>query len=215
MRRLDDEITCLFNRISEMSRLAAWMMEDSVKALIDGDLKLAHEVIEAFDRVDRYDREIEEAAVRILTLFQPAASDLRTAVTVLKCITYLDRIAKYCKNLAIATEYLADKPRYPVFDLLVPMGEMAAGMVRMASDGLEKRSVDGFDRIVEMDDYLDEHHRVGLDKVVEYIKSNPESTEVCMYYFTMMRYLERVGDHSCKIAEKVTYMVSGERTRIF
>ena len=215
MGRLEDEITCLFNRVSEMSRLAAWMTEDSVKALIEGDTGLAQEVIDAFDRVDRYDREIEEAAVRILTLFQPAASDLRTAVTVLKCITYLDRIAKYCKNLAIATEYLSDKPRYPVFDLLAPMGDMAAGMVRMVSHAIEARSTEGFDRIVEMDDYLDEHHDTGRERIVEYIRSDPDSADVCMQYFTIMRYLERMGDHSCKIAEKVTFMVSGERTRIF
>lgn len=215
MGRLEDEIKCLINRVSEMSRLTAWMMEDSVKALTTGDTALAREVMEAFDRVDRYDREIEEAAVRILTLFQPAAGDLRTAVTVLKCITYLARIAKYSKKLCNAAEYLADKPRYPVFDLLVPMADMSAKMVRLASTGIEERSIEGFDRIVEMDDYLDSHLRTSIDEAVEYVKANPDSADVCIYYITVMKYLERVGDHSCKIAEKVTFMVSGERTRIY
>jgi ABC-type phosphate transport system substrate-binding protein len=33
-------------------------------------------------------------------------------------------------------------------------------------------------------------------------------------YIMIARYLERCGDHACKIAEKVHYMVTGERIEI-
>ena len=36
----------------------------------------------------------------------------------------------------------------------------------------------------------------------------------CMYYIMIARYLERCADHACKIAEKVSYMVTGRRVEI-
>jgi phosphate transport system protein len=38
--------------------------------------------------------------------------------------------------------------------------------------------------------------------------------ERCMYYIMIARYLERCADHACKMAEKIHYMVTGERIEI-
>ena len=35
-----------------------------------------------------------------------------------------------------------------------------------------------------------------------------------MYYAMIARYLERCADHTCKIAEKVNYMITGKRVEI-
>jgi len=43
---------------------------------------------------------------------------------------------------------------------------------------------------------------------------DPRTITPCMNYLMIARYLERCADHSCKIAEKVHYMVTGERIEI-
>jgi len=35
-----------------------------------------------------------------------------------------------------------------------------------------------------------------------------------MHYAMVARYLERCADHACKMAEKINYMVTGERKEI-
>ena len=94
------------------------------------------------------------------------------------------------------------------------IGETAVNMVAMVTLGFENRSVDGFDRIIDMDDYLDDTMRENLDAIVRFIGENPGSTDDCSYYISIIEFLERVGDHACKMAEKVTFMVTGMRTVI-
>ena len=43
---------------------------------------------------------------------------------------------------------------------------------------------------------------------------NPSLITTGSYYIMIARYLERCGDHACRIAEKVHYMVSAEFVEI-
>ena len=153
-------------------------------------------------------------AIRILTLYQPTAMDTRTFATVLKCITYLERIAKYSRNIAVATKYLSDKPSFEPVELIRPMGEGAVRVVRLSTRCFEERTVEGLDKISEMDDYLDKTMREDLKAIVGFISENGASADVCTYYLSVLKFLERVGDHACKMAEKITFMVTGDRITI-
>ena len=214
MQRFTEDIDSLVAETCDMANLAADMIDKSVQAIVDENLELADEVIDDFDRLTRYDDEIEEAAIRILTLYQPTAVDSRTVATVMKSITYLERIGKYGVNIAKATKYLSDKPMYEPVNMIAPMGETAVRMVKTVINGFEEKSVDGFDKFQEMDDYLDRTMREDLAKLVEFITTNPDSADVCTYYISVLKYLERVGDHACKMAEKVNFMVTGMRAHI-
>ncbi len=214
MKRFEDDIQTLVESTVSMGAIATDMIEKSVHAICEGDVDVAEEVMVDFDRVNRYDSEIEEMAIRILTLYQPTAVDTRTVATVLKCITYLERIAKYSRNIAKAAKYLSERPSYEPVETIRSMGETAVRMVKLVTRGFENASIDGFDRIVEMDDYLDRNMREDLNRIVKFINENPESADVCTYYISVLKFIERVGDHACKMAEKITFMVTGMRTTI-
>ena len=214
MRRFEEDIQVLTEDTISMAKMVTDMIERSVHAICEGDVDVADGVIADFEKVDTYDNEIEEMAIRILTLYQPTAMDTRTVATVLKCITYLERIAKYSRNIAVATKYLSDKPSYEPVELIRPMGEAAVRMVRLSTKCFEERSVEGLDKISEMDDYLDKTMRDDLYAIIEFINKNPGSADPCTYYISVLKFLERVGDHACKMAEKITFMVTGQRATI-
>ena len=67
---------------------------------------------------------------------------------------------------------------------------------------------------VDMDDLIDESLTNKRESFIAHIKENPASADDCVFLLSIMRYIERVGDHACKIAEKVTYMVTGFHTVI-
>jgi phosphate transport system protein len=209
MMKFQEEMTELRRCTMNMASLTASMVERSIDVLLDLDLEGAERMVDDFTKVDRLDRKIEESAIRILTLYQPMASDMRAVATYMKSITYMERIAKYCKNIAVAAQYLKDKPTYDVCECLRPMGDTAAEMVRIVIDGLMNASVDGFDRITDMDNILDDALRHNMKKIIDFITTCPESADMCTYYISVMKFIERIGDHACKIAEKVTFMVTG------
>ena len=211
MQRFLDDIEALVSETVDMGNLACDMIEKSVQAIVDGNIELADEVIDDFARMDRYDVEIEDAAIRILTLYQPTASDTRTIATILKSITYLERIGKYSYNIATATKYLSEKPMFEPVHLIQPVGEVAVRMVKIVTKAFDEKTVDGLDKISEMDDFLDRTMREDLIKIVDFINENEQSADVCTYYISVIKYLERVGDHACKMAEKVNLMVTGMR----
>ena len=50
----------------------------------------------------------------------------------------------------------------------------------------------------------------GISSMME----DPRSITRCTHSIMVARYLERCGDHACKIAENVHYMETGERIEI-
>lgn len=214
MQRLIDDMESLVSETVAMGRLAEDMLDRSIQAISDDDTELAAGILEDLRRIERYDDDIEDAALRLMELFQPTAGDARTVATVLKSITHLERIAKYSANIAEATEYLADKPSYPVKELIQPVGEMALGMVRLVLSGFENGSIEGFSSLRERDDVLDDAMKKDIERIVGFVSTNADSADVCIYYISVLKFLERVGDHACKMAEKVCYMVTGRRATI-
>lgn len=214
MQRFEDDIDAVVAETCEMAKLSTEMLERAIQAVTDGDVDLADSIIADQVKIEKFDDKIEDAAIRILTLYQPTAVDTRTVATILKSITHLERIAKYSTNIATATKYLADKPSYEVVDLIEPVGEMALGLVKRVVTGFENKSIDGFKSIRETDDRLDDAMKDDLERIVDFINTHEGSADVCIYYISILKFLERVGDHACKMAEKVCFMVTGRRTRL-
>ena len=145
MQKAIEEIDSVVENTIKMAKMTSSMIERSIQALADSDIKLADDVMSDFEIVYRYDRCIEESALKVLSLYQPRASDMRTMATVLKCITYLERVAKYSKNISSAVRKLdGDVPNEFIEDV-VSMGNIAVNMVNKAIDGFIQRSVDVFD----------------------------------------------------------------------
>ncbi len=91
---------------------------------------------------------------------------------------------------------------------------VAMRMVKLVTKAFKKKSTDDFGRISEMNNYLDRAMREDLMKIVEFINENEGSADGCIYYISIIKFLERVGDHTCKMAENVNFMVTGMRAHI-
>jgi len=87
-------------------------------------------------------------------------------------------------------------------------------MVRGVVTAFESKSIKGLENYHELDDKLD-HYRVNvIEDNIRHMASDPTAVEAYTYYISVAKYLERVGDNACKIAEKIIYMVSGRHVEV-
>jgi len=213
-KKFHNQLKSLKKDVLKMGQLAKEMLKRSVTALKNRDLSLADWVLSKKKEIAEMDNNIEKSALTLLTLYQPMAEDMRTIACILKMITYLTRIGRYGKNIANIAKELSQKPQIAK---LVSIPYMAEIVDRMLDDVLEVFESGDLSKIKdfkERDDTLDALRWSIFRECLTYMMENPKNITPCAHYMMVARYLERCGDHACKIAEKIHYMVTGERIEI-
>jgi len=124
-RAFQEELEALSARLVGMGQRCTELIEMASRAMSERDVELAARVEAADREIDTHEMEIDELAVRILALRQPAARDLRFLVFALKVVTDLERIGDEAANLAERGAQLAAQG-VPRTDLQPALQEMAA-----------------------------------------------------------------------------------------
>ena len=214
MDRLHEDLKKMKRKVIEMGELAKEMLHDSVEALKKQDIELAEKVISKKKKLADMDVEIEGKTLQLIALYHPMAKDMRTVACILKTITYLTRIGRYGKDIANIAKELSDKPHVAKLVEIPYMAEMVCKMIDDALKAFETEDISLIKDFEERDDSLDALRWSIFRECVTYMMENPSTITRCAHYMMIARYLERCGDHACKIAEKVHYMVTGERIEI-
>ena len=110
-RAFDTALQELVRKIVDMGRLDDEQIAAATDALVKCDTALASRVIEADDRVDALQRDIEEKAIAIIARRQPMAVDLRDIVGALRISNDLERVGDLAENNAKRVMLLTDKFR--------------------------------------------------------------------------------------------------------
>ena len=215
-KKFHSELESLKDDVVSMSKLATCFLERSVQALVIQDPELAKSVLEIKDQILQMDREIEEKALKLLTLYQPMAVDVRTLAAILKMITYLTRIGRYGKDIADLVDELSKKPHVKKMIHIPMMLERVLGMIGDSMEAFSTGNVEKIkaDDMIQRDDELDEMRWEIFRECLTYMMEDTTTITRCAHYIMIARYLERCGDHACKLAEKVHYMVTGKRLEI-
>jgi len=208
------DLETLKKKLITMSELAFSMLANSIKALSENDKELANSVNEKKDTLREYDFKIEAKSLQLLTLYQPMAIDLRTIASILKIITYLYRVGRYGKD--IATIVLLLNNQHP-FSEIVGIKHMWEHVQSMLDDALESFTTADISKLKgfsERDTEIDQLRWSIFRESVSYMMEDPRNITSSAHLMMIARYLERCGDHACKIAEKVYYMATGEHIEI-
>ncbi|MBN1389240.1 MAG: phosphate signaling complex protein PhoU [Candidatus Thermoplasmatota archaeon] len=213
-KKFDDEMDVLNNKIRKMGRLSRKMLMDAVSSLKERDRTMAQQVLSSKKELYDFDHNIEEHVLRVLTLYQPVAKDMRNLACILKMITYLTRIGRYGYDIAKVTLEVADQPHVKKLIDIPFMAEHVASMMDDVLKAWETEDLSLIEDLEERDDILDEKRYSIFRECLTYMMEDPKTITRCTHYIMVARYLERCGDHCCKIAEKVVYKVKGEHVEI-
>lgn len=108
-KQYESELNHIREQFSAMGDRAIEMLENSMDAFYSSDANKAYQVIQADDKIDKDEIEINELCLSVIARRQPLGPDLRFITTVQKSITDLERIADLCVNIAERTIELSQQ----------------------------------------------------------------------------------------------------------
>lgn len=199
----------LSKNVMTMGHLAENMLNNAVISLRDQNVELAESVIAKKTAISQMDADIEAEALRLLTLFNPMASDMRKIATILKMITYLARIGRYGKDIANITLELADQPHVKKLVSIPLMGSEVQSLIRDSLKSFEEESIEYIQNFTDREKNVDELRFSIFRECLTYMMEDSKTITRCTRYVMVARYLERCGDHAVKMAEKIHYMITG------
>ena len=211
--RYEKELKDLFDNLVLMCRHIEVAIERCVKALTDRDFKLANEVYEEDNLIDKMEREIEQSCLKILVMEHPVARDFREVSAALKMITDLERIGDQAHDIAEITMQFGDKE---YIKKLVHIPQMAVIVIQMVKDGVQayiNRDIMLARSLYKTDDKVDELFNIVMADLITLIKKNPDNAEQAIMFMMITKYLERIGDHAVNIGEWVEYAITGNHPK--
>jgi phosphate transport system protein len=151
----------------------------------------------------------------LLALEQPMAKDLRMIATSLKMITDLERIGDFVVDIAEEIITMAKPIRIPVS--ASKFNELVADVKLMVVDSIEtyaSGNVQQARSFEARDDRIDFLFKSIVENMVNALAQSQCSTETVADVASLLfiiRYLERIADHSVNIGNRVCYMEEGDR----
>lgn len=214
LQKYDAELEGVRNRVLSMGGLVEKQIGDAIHALVAADRALAESVIRSDLTVNGFEVAIDESCSEILARHQPAASDLRFLIAVIKTITDLERIGDKADKIAKMAIRLAelDRPRNNYSDIQ-NLAERVIKMLHGALDAFARMDVEAALAVAREDEVVDSEYEAIMRQQMTFMMEDPRNIGRIMNVIWVLRALERVGDHARNMCEYVIYLVRGKDVR--
>lgn len=213
--KFDEEMESLRNQVLKMGGLVEQQISGAIDALQSTDARGAEKIILNDHKVNALEVAIDEACTQILARRQPAASDLRMVIAVIKTITDLERIGDEAEKIAKMALSLAedDVGFHSRYAGIRHLADQVKRMVHDVLDAYARLDVDAALKVVRDDDDADKEYQDLIRMLITYMMEDPRRISEVLDVIWAARALERIGDHAKNIGEYVIYLVKGKDIR--
>ncbi len=204
-----EQLGALRAQLADMCGLAADAMMHASNALLQADLELAEQVIADHDRIADKWRNAERAAVKLLALQQPVASDLRQVVGSLHVGADIERMGALAVHVANIARMRHPDHALPddVSGSFTEMADAAVQLARTAQDVLRSADPEKAAQLREKDDVVDSRHRHLFTVLIDRKWRNTVCNAIDVAL--LGRFYERFADHAVEIGRRVVFEATG------
>jgi phosphate transport system protein len=193
----------------------AKLSENSVFAAIESYEQSTHLKKQIFDWSEKLrilQDEVSDLAIELIALYQPVATDLRFIKSCMEIAYGFSRFGRYAYDIADILETIGSVSECDKSAVL-EMSKTVREMILLSLQALRSRDKDASQRLYEMDSIVDTQYRKYIhDAIVTQEEDATEKVKDLRCYIStslILRYLERISDHACYIADSVVYIVTG------
>jgi phosphate transport system protein len=159
--------------------------------------------------------EITELAIELIARYQPVATDLRFIKSSLEISYNISRFGRYSFDIVDLLEESG-----PLIDcdksLVLEMSKTVMSMISICFNSILTQNVQALRELYELENNVDKQYRKYLREIIQsqkfsrYSHERKNNINCHLTSLLILRYLERISDHACSIADSINYIKSGK-----
>jgi len=157
--------------------------------------------------------QIDDEAVRYMTLRGPVASELRLVIVGMKASHDLERVGDEAMSIARRVRQLAIDPKGELDAEIPRMTAIALEMLRDALDCFVLEDEQRALAVIRRDAEVDHLNRLIYRRLTGDMIEQPDTIARAIELMFVSKSIERIADHATNIAEEMIYLAKGKDIR--
>lgn len=195
--------------ILDMANLAESTVTKAITSYKNDDHSAKKQIFESSAKLRFLQDEVSELSIELIARFQPVATDLRFIKSCMELAYGFSRFGRYAYDIISVLEILGPLQlcdKNPV----MRMSKLVLEMMGLGVNALRLRDNSNLSKVYEMEEMVDVLYRKSLRELSQIIQTNDYSDNRCNISTALiLKYLERISDHACYIADSVNYIETG------
>jgi phosphate transport system protein len=212
-KKFDKGLAEVKGMILDMAKTADDMIRESMAALVERRPELIDDVLHSEEKLDRFQKDIDDHVIRLIATFNPVASNLRFLLMVARINSELERVGDQAVNITEDIRYLIEEPLLKPLVDLPRMAVIAREMLQKAVECFAADTDAGALEVIKRDKEVDDLNTQLFRELLTYMLADPKTISRSLGLILIARAIERVADHATNIAEEVIFLVRGQDVR--
>jgi phosphate transport system protein len=210
-RLLDLGIERTRDIIGEMSKISELCVSTVLESYTKGNVK-KKEMSEWAEKLRTLQEEVSDLVFELIARYQPVATDLRYIRSCLEVSYVLSRFGGYGYEIVEVLDMMGSISECDK-TVVTEAAKVTTEMISLSVSSLDFKDKQASDKLYDMDDIVDHIYREYLRNIVtakkdsQNIYADPRCVISALH---VLRYLERIADHACYIADSISYIVTGK-----
>ncbi len=219
MKKFESELAAMEQRLVKMAEETQTMLRLATTAIKHRERDLTDDVRAIEKRLNAAQSEIDQEAVRMMTVYGPVAGNLRYLLGCTHVTAQLERIGDQITNICESLRMMTSDPLlHPTHETLQRMADAVMDVVNDSIDAYLRRDTAKAEATRQKDDLVDALNdqvvkELLTDQVLKNIIAGVEDLADQIAHVLLARHLERIADQATNICKEVIYMVRGDYVR--
>ncbi len=210
----EKELIQLKNAVREMHEMAEISYNKLLLAAVNNQRETLEQLLTVDSEFVDMQRKIEAMCLKLLTMQQPIATDLRVVSAALKVVTDIERIGDHVTDMAELFMRL-EPPYSPNRNVLLQsMMEEAKEMVHDAAEAFVNGDMNLAEKVIVQDDVVDDLFNQAKELMMQGIRERRLEPDEIVDTLMLVKYVEKIADHAVNICEWSVFQKTGDMQNI-
>ncbi len=205
MRLIDRALSRLKDRISTMALVSESLVDYTIDSYVMG-MDVKSRVYETSEKLRELYEEIDRMSDEIIARYSPMASDLRFVKSCIEISYDFFRFGRYALDISEVTSEFGNHAQCRLTEEVRRASELVKRMIRDSITSFLDMDMELATSVKERDSEVDRLYRAVLKGSMD-----EKDVRCAVMAVLVMRYLERIADHTTYIADAVSYVVKGRK----